>query len=87
MDHYFQTESNGGAEDPMPEAYTTLGFLGALVTGVVYRHPGLLAKIAATLDVLSAGRATLGMGAAWYDREHEGLGAPYPATSRRRPRL
>lgn len=86
MDHYFQMEFNGGAEDPMLEAYTTLSFLaahtetvrlGALVTGVTYRHPGLLAKIATTLDVLSGGRAALGIGAAWYDREHEGLGVPF----------
>ncbi|NEA69049.1 LLM class F420-dependent oxidoreductase [Streptomyces sp. SID12488] len=96
MDHYFQMEFNGGAEDPMLEAYTTLGFLaahtstvrlGALVTGVTYRHPGLLAKIATTLDVLSGGRAGLGIGAAWYDREHEGLGVPYPATAERFERL
>ncbi|MFF3374745.1 LLM class F420-dependent oxidoreductase [Streptomyces sp. NPDC002680] len=96
MDHYFQMEFNGGAEDPMLEAYTTLGFLaahtstirlGALVTGVTYRHPGLLAKIATTLDVLSGGRATLGIGAAWYDREHAGLGVPYPATAERFERL
>ncbi|MDX2543639.1 LLM class F420-dependent oxidoreductase [Streptomyces sp. WI04-05B] len=96
MDHYFQMEFNGGAEDPMLEAYTTLGFLaahtstvrlGALVTGVTYRHPGLLAKIATTLDVLSGGRATLGIGAAWYDREHKGLGVPYPSTAERFERL
>ncbi|QNP74326.1 LLM class F420-dependent oxidoreductase [Streptomyces roseirectus] len=92
MDHYFQMEFNGGAEAPMLEAYTTLGFLaahtstvrlGALVTGVTYRHPGLLAKIATTLDVLSGGRAWLGIGAAWYDREHAGLGVPYPAVAER----
>ncbi|MFF4361397.1 LLM class F420-dependent oxidoreductase [Streptomyces sp. NPDC001604] len=96
MDHYFQMEFNGGAEDPMLEAYTTLGYLaghtstvqlGALVTGVTYRHPGLLAKIATTLDVLSGGRATLGIGAAWYDREHEGLGVPFPPTAERFERL
>ncbi|MER6982491.1 LLM class F420-dependent oxidoreductase [Streptomyces carpinensis] len=96
MDHYFQMEFNGGAEDPMLEAYTTLGFLaghtstvrlGALVTGVTYRHPGLLAKIATTLDVLSGGRATLGVGAAWYDREHLGLGVPYPPLAERFERL
>ncbi len=96
MDHYFQMEFNGGAEDPMLEAYTTLGFLaartstvrlGALVTGVTYRHPGLLAKIATTLDVLSGGRATLGIGAAWYDREHHGLGVPYPPLAERFERL
>ncbi|MGW5606260.1 LLM class F420-dependent oxidoreductase [Streptomyces sp. NPDC003753] len=96
MDHYFQMEFNGGAEAPMLEAYTTLGYLaartstvrlGALVTGVTYRHPGLLAKIATTLDVLSGGRATLGIGAAWYDREHHGLGVPYPSLAERFERL
>lgn len=96
MDHYFQMEFNGGAEAPMLEAYTTLGYLaghtstvrlGALVTGVTYRHPGLLAKIATSLDVLSGGRATLGIGAAWYDREHEGLGVPYPPLAERFERL
>ncbi|NUQ98467.1 MAG: LLM class F420-dependent oxidoreductase [Streptomyces sp.] len=96
MDHYFQMEFNGGAEDSMLEAYATLGYLaghtstvqlGALVTGVTYRHPGLLAKIATTLDVLSGGRATLGIGAAWYDREHEGLGVPFPPLAERFERL
>ena len=96
MDHYFQMEFNGGAEDPMLEAYTTLGYLaahtstvrlGALVTGVTYRHPGLLAKIATSLDVLSGGRATLGIGAAWYGREHEGLGVPFPPVAERFERL
>lgn len=96
MDHYFQMEFNGGAEAPMLEAYSTLAFLaahtstvrlGTLVTGVTYRHPGLLAKIATTLDVLSGGRASLGIGAAWYDREHEGLGVAFPSTSERFERL
>nr|WP_306746440.1 LLM class F420-dependent oxidoreductase [Saccharothrix yanglingensis] len=96
MDHYFQMEQNGGAEDAMLECYTTLGFLaahtstirlGALVTGVTYRHPGLLAKIVATLDVLSGGRATLGIGAAWYEREHVGLGVPFPPLAERFERL
>ncbi|MEU3984246.1 LLM class F420-dependent oxidoreductase [Streptomyces sp. NPDC026672] len=96
MDHYFQMEGNGGAEDAMLEAYTTLGYLaghtstvrlGALVTGVTYRHPGLLAKIATTLDVVSGGRATLGIGAAWYEREHHGLGVPYPPLAERFERL
>ncbi|MGW7643360.1 LLM class F420-dependent oxidoreductase [Streptomyces bobili] len=96
MDHYFQMEFNGGAEAPMLEAYTTLAFLaahtstvrlGALVTGVTYRHPGLLAKIATTLDVVSGGRAWLGVGAAWYDREHEGLGVPFPPVAERFERL
>ena len=72
----------------MLEGYTSLGFLAALtstvelqllVTGVTYRHPGLLAKIVSTLDVLSGGRAALGIGAAWYEREHAALGVPYPA--------
>lgn len=97
MDHYFQMESAGfPASDPMLEAYTTLGFLagrteqaqlGVLVTGVTYRHPGLLAKIATTLDVLSGGRATLGLGAAWYEREHRALGIPYPPLAERFERL
>ncbi|MET0236531.1 MAG: LLM class F420-dependent oxidoreductase [Kibdelosporangium sp.] len=96
MDHYFQMEGSGGAEAGMLEAYATLGYLaahtstvqlGALVTGVTYRHPGLLAKIVTTLDVLSGGRATLGIGAAWYDREHAGLGVPYPSTAERFERL
>ena len=96
MDHYFQMEFNGGAEDAMLEAYTTLGFLagntstvqlGALVTGVTYRQPGLLAKIATTLDIVSGGRATLGIGAAWYDREHHGLGVHYPPVAERFERL
>ena len=79
MDHYFQMEGFTRAEDPMLEGYTTLGYfagrtekmtLGLLVTGVSYRNPGLLAKIVTTLDVLSGGRAMLGIGAAWYEREH-----------------
>ncbi|TCO52598.1 LLM class F420-dependent oxidoreductase [Actinocrispum wychmicini] len=96
MDHYFQIEHNGGAEDAMMEAYTTLSFLaahtssvrlGALVTGVSYRYPALLAKIVTTLDVLSGGRATLGIGAAWYEREHVGLGVPFPPIAERFERL
>jgi F420-dependent oxidoreductase-like protein len=96
MDHWFQMENLGGPEQPMLEAYTTLGYmaactsrvqLGALVTGVTYRHPGLLAKIVATLDVISGGRGFLGIGAAWYDREHEGLGVPFPSISERFERL
>ncbi len=92
MDHYFQMEMAGGPEKPMLEGYTTLGFLAAststvelqlLVTGVTYRHPGLLAKIITTLDVLSGGRAVLGLGAAWYEREHLGLGVPFPALGER----
>jgi len=96
MDHYFQMEFFATAQDPMLEGYTSLGFLagqtqymqlGLLVTGVSYRHPGLLAKIVTTLDVLSRGRAQLGIGAAWYEREHLGLGVPFPPTSERFERL
>ena len=92
MDHYFQIENIGQPEEPMLEGYTSLGFiagqtrnlkLGLLVTGVTYRHPGLLAKIVTTLDVLSGGRAQLGIGAAWYEREHHALGVPYPPTAER----
>ena len=81
MDHYFQMEQTGPAEQPMLEAYTTLGYvaaltrrmtLGVLVTGVIYRYPGLLAKIVTTLDVLSNGRGRLGIGASWYEREQRG---------------
>ena len=96
MDHYFQLEMIGGADQPMLEGYTGLGFLAAhnasaelqlLCTGVTYRHPGLLAKIVSTLDVLSGGRAVLGIGAAWYEREHLGLGVPYPPVAERFERL
>jgi F420-dependent oxidoreductase-like protein len=96
MDHWFQMISIGGPFEPMLEGYTTLGYLAGvteqtrlslLVTGVTYRHPGLLAKIATTLDVLSGGRALLGIGAAWYDREHAGLGVPFPPTAERFERL
>ena len=96
MDHYFQMENLGGPEEPMLEGYTTLGYLAAitervrlslLVTGATYRHPGLLAKIVTTLDHLSGGRAMLGVGAAWYDREHAGLGVPFPPMSERFERL
>jgi F420-dependent oxidoreductase-like protein len=96
MDHYFQMDAVAPAEDPMLEGYTTLGFIAAvtqrlrlrvLVTGVTYRPPGLLAKIVTTLDVLSGGRAELGLGAAWYEREHKGLGVPFPPTAERFERL
>jgi F420-dependent oxidoreductase-like protein len=94
MDHFFQIM--GAAEQEMMESYTTLGFLagqtsrvglGALVTGVTYRHPGILIKEVTTLDVLSGGRAWLGIGAAWFDREHEGLGVPFPPLKERFERL
>jgi len=96
MDHFFQLGFLGPVEGAMPEGYTTLGFLAAvtervelqlLVTGVTYRHPGLLAKTVATLDVLSGGRAVLGLGAAWYEREHLGLGVRYPPRAERFERL
>lgn len=96
MDHWFQMEQLGGPAEPMLEGYTALGFLaavterielGLLVTGVTYRHPGLLAKTVATLDVLSGGRALLGLGAAWYEREHVALGVPFPPMAERFERL
>ena len=96
MDHWFQMEMMATAQDPMLEGYASLGFLagqtstmtlGLLVTGVTYRHPGLLAKIVTTLDVLSGGRGQLGIGAAWYEREHLGLGVPFPPLAERFERL
>jgi F420-dependent oxidoreductase-like protein len=88
MDHYFQLPPLGGPDQPMLEAYTLLGALaartqrvqlGTLVTGVTYRNPGILAKIVTTLDIVSRGRAILGIGGAWYDVEHQGLGIEYPS--------
>jgi F420-dependent oxidoreductase-like protein len=96
MDHYLQLPFVGAPDEHMLEGYTTLGFLAAhtstvelqlLVTGVTYRHPGLLAKIVTTLDVLSGGRAVLGLGAAWYEQEHEALGVPFPPVAERFERL
>ena len=96
MDHWFQMEWFAPASDPMLEGYTTLAFVAGrterlrlrlLVTGITYRHPGLLAKIVTTLDVLSGGRAELGLGAAWYEREHRGLGVPFPPLAERFERL
>lgn len=102
MDHFFQigdperSMGVGPAEDEMLEAYTTLAYLaaitkhvrlGALVTGSVYRNPGILIKSVTTLDVLSNGRANLGIGAAWHEREARGLGIPFPPTSERFERL
>lgn len=96
MDHVWQIGPVGPVEHEMLEAYTTLGFLAAhtqrvklhtLVTGVVYRAPGLLAKQVSTLDVLSGGRAGLGVGAAWNEEESKGLGLPFPPTAERFERL
>lgn len=96
MDHFFQIGHNGPAEDPMLEAYTTLGYIAALtekikllavVTGVVYRHPGILAKTISSLDVLAGGRTYLGIGAAWNEREAVGLGVPFPPLGERFERL
>jgi F420-dependent oxidoreductase-like protein len=96
MDHFFQISMVGPPENDMLEGYTALAFaagvtstitLGTLVTGVTYRHPGLLVKTVTTLDVLSSGRAWLGIGAAWNEEEHRGLGVPYPGTSERFERL
>ena len=92
MDHFFQIRGIGPVEDPMLEAYSTLGYLaactrrirlGTLVTGIVYRHPGILIKTATTLDVLSGGRSYFGIGAAWFEREALGLGVPFPSTKTR----
>jgi F420-dependent oxidoreductase-like protein len=96
MDHFFQIQAVGPPEHDMLEAYTTLGYLAActsraklvtLVTGAVYRHPGILAKIVTTLDVLSGGRAWLGIGAAWNEQESRGLGIPFPPVAERFERL
>jgi len=102
MDHFFQIGSRdrsmglGPAEDEMLESYSTLSYLagqtknvrlGALVTGVIYRYPGILVKTVTTLDVLSGGRAYLGIGAAWNEREAKGLGVPFPSAGERLQRL
>jgi F420-dependent oxidoreductase-like protein len=96
MDHFFQIPNVGPVEAEMLEAYTALGYLAActsraklvtLVTGVIYREPGILAKIVTTLDVLSAGRAWLGIGAAWNEQESRGLGIEFPPVAERFERL
>jgi F420-dependent oxidoreductase-like protein len=92
MDHFFQIGSVGPPEHEMLEAYTALGYLaahtsrarlGTLVTGALYRYPGILAKIITTLDVLSGGRAWLGIGAGWNEEESRGLGIPFPPVAER----
>ena len=96
MDHFYQLPLLGPPDHEMMEAYTLLGALGArtekvnlgtLVTGVTYRNPAILAKIVTTLDVISGGRAFLGIGAAWFDVEHDGLGVDFPPVKERMDRL
>lgn len=96
MDHFWQIGTIGTPEKPMLEGYTALAFLAAqtssvllhtLVTGVIYREPGILAKQISTLDVLSGGRAGLGIGAGWNEEESAGLGIPFPSTKERFERL
>ena len=102
MDHFFQIGGRnpqsglGPAEDEMLEGYSALSYLagitkniklGTMVTGVIYRYPGILAKTVTTLDVLSKGRAYLGIGAAWNEREALGLGVPFPPIAERFERL
>ncbi len=96
MDHFYQIRGVGAETEPMLEAYSTLAALaartttvrlGALVTGVTYRNPAILAKTVTTLDVISGGRAMLGIGAAWNEDEHRGYGVPFPAIGERMDRL
>ncbi len=96
MDHFFQIPVVGPAENEMLEGWSALAFaagrtnhikLGTMVTGVTYRYPGILVKTATTLDVLSHGRAYLGIGAAWNEQEHQGLGVPFPPIAERFERL
>lgn len=92
MDHFFQIEVIGQVDEPMLEGYSAVAYLagvtrrvklGTLVSGVVYRHPGILIKTATTLDVLSGGRSYFGVGAAWNEREARGLGIPFPPIKER----
>jgi F420-dependent oxidoreductase-like protein len=96
MDHFYQIRGVGAETEPMLESYTTLAALAqrthtirlsALVTGVTYRNPALLVKMVTTLDVLSKGRAILGVGAAWNEDEHAGYGFVFPPIGQRMDRL
>jgi F420-dependent oxidoreductase-like protein len=96
MDHFFQIEMIGKPEEPMLEGYSALHFLaavtqrirlGTLVSGVIYRYPGILVKTVTSLDVISGGRAYFGLGAGWYEREAIGLGVPFPPLKERFERL
>lgn len=96
MDHFFQIRGQGPKEEEMLEGWSALAFaagkterirLGTMVTGVTYRHPGILVKTATTLDVLSGGRAYFGVGAGWNEEEHRGLGVPFPPVKERFERL
>lgn len=96
MDHFFQIGIHGPPDHEMLESYSTMAYMagitkkikiGALVTGVVYRHPGILAKTVTTLDILSKGRSYLGIGAAWNEQESKGLGVPFPPLKERFERL
>jgi F420-dependent oxidoreductase-like protein len=96
MDHYHQIRNIGPPSDPMLEAYTLLGAvagrtsrieLGAMVTGVTYRNPAFLAKVVTTLDIVSMGRAILGIGAAWNEEESLAYGYEWPSTAERFERL
>ncbi len=96
MDHFYQIGNVGSEDEPMLEGYTTLGALaartrrvrlGTMVTGVTYRNPAMLAKMVTTLDVISGGRALLGIGAAWNESEHAGYGFEFPPIRERMDRL
>src|SRR5689334_4909137 len=96
MDHFYQIGGVGSEDEPMLEAYTALGALAArtsrvrlatLVSGVTYRNPALLAKMVTTLDVISKGRAVMGIGAAWNEAEHRGYGFEFPPVRERMDRL
>ncbi len=96
MDHFYQIRGVGPEEAPMLEAYTLLSGLaartsrvrlGTMVSGVTYRNPALLAKMVTTLDIVSGGRAILGLGAAWNEDEHQGYGFDFPPMRERMDRL